>query len=63
MPKPRRAAAELSPMTVLDKARKAVPAVNYGLGVAGVAAAAAIVNLMVGKSQASFILLGSAFVV
>ena len=42
----------LSPMAILDKARKAVPAVNYALGVAGVAAAAAIVSWLVGSRDA-----------
>ncbi len=52
----------LSPMAILDKARKAVPAVNYALGVAGVAAAAAIVSWLVGKNNSSIILLSSSFV-
>jgi hypothetical protein len=52
----------LSPMAILDKARKAVPAVNYALGVAGVAAAAALVTLLVGNTNSSIILLSSSFV-
>jgi hypothetical protein len=52
----------LSPLAILDKARKAVPAVNFALGVAGIAAAAALVSLLVGKSNSSIILLSSSFV-
>jgi hypothetical protein len=52
----------LSPMAVLDEARKAVPAVNYALGVAGVAAAAAIVTAFVGRGTGGMIVVGSAFV-
>lgn len=52
----------LSPMAILDKARKAVPAVNYALGVAGIAAAAALVSWLVGNSNSSIILLSSSFV-
>jgi hypothetical protein len=52
----------LTPMAILDKARKAVPAVNYALGVAGIAAAAAIVSWLVGKNISSIILLSSSFV-
>ncbi len=52
----------LSPMAILDKARKAVPAVNYALGVAGVAAAAALVTWLVGNTNSSIILLSSSFV-
>lgn len=52
----------LSPIAILDKARKAVPAVNYALGVAGIAAAAALVSLLVGTNNSSVILLSSSFV-
>ena len=52
----------LSPMALLDKARKAVPAVNYALGVAGIAAAAAMVSWLVGKNNSGIILLSSSFV-
>jgi hypothetical protein len=51
-----------SPLAILDKARKAVPAVNFALGVAGIAAAAAIVSWLVGKNNSSIILLSSSFV-
>jgi hypothetical protein len=51
-----------SPLAILDKARKAVPAVNYALGVAGIAAAAAIVSWLVGKNNSGIILLSSSFV-
>ena len=53
---------DFSPIAILDKARKAVPAVNYALGVAGIAAAAAIVSWLVGNNNSSLILLSSAFV-
>ena len=52
----------LSQMAILDKARKAVPAVNFALGVAGIAAAAAMVSWLVGKNNSSIILLSSSFV-
>ncbi len=51
-----------SPLAILDKARKAVPAVNYALGVAGIAAAAAIVSWLVGQNNSGIILLSSSFV-
>jgi uncharacterized MAPEG superfamily protein len=52
----------LSPLTVIDAARKAVPAVNYALGVAGLAATASIVEFFVGKERESIIILGGIFV-
>jgi hypothetical protein len=52
----------LSPLAILDKARKAVPAVNYALGLAGVAAAAAIVTALVGRGPGGLIVIGSSFV-
>ncbi len=51
-----------SPMAILDKARKAVPAVNYALGIAGIAAAAAMLSFLVGNSNSSIILISSSFV-
>src|SRR5262249_52372261 len=47
--------------TVIDAARRAVPAVNYALGVAGIAAAASIVGFFVGKGRESIIILGGIF--
>jgi hypothetical protein len=52
----------LSPLSVLDKARKEVPAVNYALGLAGIAAAASIIIFFVGRSTNSVLLLGAVFV-
>src|SRR5260370_26011396 len=52
----------LSTMAILYKARKAVPAVNYALGVAGVAAAAALVTWLVGNTNSSIILVSSSYV-
>jgi hypothetical protein len=52
----------LSPIDILNKARKAVPAVNFALGVAGVAAAAAFVGAFVGGTKAGIILIGSVFI-
>ncbi len=52
----------LSPIAILDKARQAVPAVNYALGLAGVAAAAAIVTALVGRGTGGVIVIGSSFV-
>jgi len=52
----------LSPLNVLDEARKAVPAVNYALGLAGVAAAAAIITSFVGHGPGAIIVIGASFV-
>jgi hypothetical protein len=52
----------LSPVEIIRIARKAVPAVDFALGVAGVAAAAAVVIAFVGSGRAAFIILGSIFV-
>ena len=49
-------------MNVLNAARKAVPAVDYALGAAGVAAAGALVVLFLGKGQAAIIVLGGMFI-
>src|SRR5262245_13869419 len=48
--------------SILSEARKAVPALDYALGAAGIAAAAAIATFLIGKDRASLILLSSAFV-
>ena len=50
------------PIEVLNSARKAVPAVNYALGVAGIAAAAALVAAFTGNSRAAVIIVGLVFV-
>lgn len=44
-------------MIVLNEARRAVPAMNYALAVAGLAATASIVGFFVGQSKASIITL------
>jgi hypothetical protein len=51
----------LSPMGILDAARRAVPAVNYALGAAGVAAAGAITVGLLGHGRASVIIVGAMF--
>jgi lipopolysaccharide export LptBFGC system permease protein LptF len=52
----------LSPITVLKAALKEVPAVKYALGVAGVAAACAIVVGFLGTGRTAIILLGGMLV-
>jgi hypothetical protein len=52
----------LWPWRVLQEARRAVPAVDYALGAAGVAAAGAIVTYMIGKDKASIIIFGGMLV-
>jgi hypothetical protein len=54
--------APLSPLSILNAARKAVPAVDYALGAAGVAAAAAIIVAILGNGRAAFIILGAMLV-
>ena len=45
----------LSPLTILDQARRAVPVVNYALGAAGIAAAGALVIGFLGYNKAALI--------
>ncbi|MDN3273190.1 hypothetical protein QWJ07_02975 [Frankia sp. RB7] len=52
----------LTPMGVLNAARKAVPAVDYALAVAGVAAAGSIVLSFLGTPRSAAIVLGGMFV-
>jgi hypothetical protein len=52
----------LWPLEVLSAARKAVPAVDYALGAAGVAVAAAIVTFLLGRGQVACIILGAMLV-
>jgi tetratricopeptide (TPR) repeat protein len=52
----------LSPVEILNAAQKAVPAVKFALGAAGVAAAAAIIGFFVGFNQYSFIVIGATFI-
>ena len=56
MPKREDGGGAPTPLQVLNLARQAVPAVNYALGVAGIAAAAAIVTLFLGWTKASIVL-------
>lgn len=57
-----RSAASLSPISILNAARKAVPAVNYALGAAGIAAAGAIIIGLLGNGRASIIVFGATFI-
>ena len=50
-----------SPSNILSAARKAVPAVDYALGVAGVAAAGAIIIGFLGNGRAAIIILSAMF--
>lgn len=64
-PKPNRPPASNTPLTpigVLNAARKAVPAVDYALAVAGVAAAGSIVLSFLGNARSAAIVLGGMFV-
>jgi hypothetical protein len=51
-----------SPLDVLGKAIKAVPAVRFALGVVGVSAAAALVVAFLGQTRASIIMVALVFV-
>jgi hypothetical protein len=51
----------LNPLNVLQVARQAVPAVDFALGAAGIAAAASIILYFVGRGPAAFIILGGTF--
>jgi hypothetical protein len=52
----------ISALEILRSARQAVPAVDYALGVAGLAAAASIVGAFLGYSRSSIIVLGGIFI-
>jgi uncharacterized protein YraI len=52
----------LSPLDTLNTARRAVPVVDFALGAAGIAAAAAIVVGFLGYSRATFIIFGGMFI-
>jgi hypothetical protein len=52
----------ISPINVLNAARRAVPAVDFALGVAGVAAAGALVTAFLGSGRAPIIILGGMLV-
>jgi hypothetical protein len=56
------AARSLSPWDILNAARSAVPAVDYALGAAGIAAAGAIVIGLLGNGRAAIIISGAMFV-
>jgi hypothetical protein len=51
-----------SPLSILNAARKAVPAVDYALGAAGIAAAGAIVVGLLGNGRAAVIISGAMFI-
>jgi hypothetical protein len=51
-----------TPLGILNLARQAVPAVNYALGVAGIAAAGAIITLFLGWTKASIVLICLSFI-
>jgi hypothetical protein len=51
-----------SPVAILDAARKAVPAVDYALGAAGIAAAGSIVVALLGNGRAAIIIVGGLFI-
>ncbi len=51
-----------SPIDVLNEARRAVPVVDYALGVAGVAAAAVLVTDFIGNGRASIVIFGAVLV-
>ena len=51
-----------APIEILNAARRSVPAVNYALGVAGIAAAAALAVGFVGNGRAAIIILGGTFI-
>jgi hypothetical protein len=52
----------LDPVAIINAARQAVPAVDYALGVAGVAAAGAIIGGLLGYTRVSIIVLGGILV-
>ena len=53
----------IDPFSILKEARIAVPALDYALGAAGVAAAAAIILMFIGSyGQAGYIIIGSVFI-
>jgi len=52
----------LAPWKVLQAARRAVPAVDYAIGAAGIAAAGAIATYLNGNGQASVIIFGAMLV-
>jgi hypothetical protein len=55
-------AMSFSPLDILKEARAAVPAVDYALGAAGIAAAGSIVVAFVGHDRAAIIILGGMFI-
>jgi hypothetical protein len=62
VPDPEEALKTPNPLDLLNAAQKAVPAVKYALGVAGVAAAAAIIVGLLGYGRTGFIVMGGALV-
>jgi putative effector of murein hydrolase LrgA (UPF0299 family) len=60
--KPSSRVSGFNPLQVLNSARQAVPAVNYALGIAGIAAAGAIVSGFVGQTKAGLIIVALIFI-
>src|ERR1700682_4368614 len=58
----KRAASSLLPLDLLREARSAVPAVDYALGLVGIAAAAALVIGLVGPPHVSLAILAGMLV-
>lgn len=52
----------MDPLAILNAARRVVPAVDYALALAGVAAAASLINAFIGNTRASILLMGLVFV-
>lgn len=61
MPDPKDTTAT-SPLAILNAARRAVPAVDFALGAAGIAAAGAIIVGLLGDGRAAVIILGGVFI-
>jgi hypothetical protein len=49
-------------LATVNAARKAVPAVDFALGTAGIAAAAALISIFLGKGTAGYVVLGITFI-
>ena len=52
----------LDPIKLLNEAREAVPAVNYALALAGLAASASIIIGLIGNSRAAILIVGLVFI-
>jgi len=56
------ASGAFNPLDIINTARRAVPAVDFALAIAGVAAAASIVLYFVGRGPAAFIIMGGTLI-